>query len=126
MIKQSGLDEILKSILESKTSKIPLSRIISGSTIRNILSTSFDPFLCSINFEVSNHLQYLISSKLCKMVTNQSVTKFIQDYNEIVHCILDANNGFEFPRTNVLLRSIEEVETVIGVSFPKFSEQVNK
>jgi hypothetical protein len=89
---------------------------LDGHTVHTILSGAFDALLCSINMEISTDLSLLLSSRYVKLVSKKCVEKVVDAYRRIYTALLDPKNQFINPQTEVAIRSVEEVETVMGVS----------
>ena len=123
MLQKSGIDRLLAKIVEineidDPRERTPLARILGfeGGDVHDILAGPFDSFICSINLELSTNLAPIVSPKYANLISKRCILKFIKTYRTIVDAILDPSNGYEFPMTNVLVRTIEDVETVMGLS----------
>eukprot|EP00158_Paraphelidium_tribonemae_P005241 Partr_v1_DN27240_c1_g1_i4_m39020 putative Component of oligomeric Golgi complex 6 len=119
MLSRSGIASMYSHIQMRSIQKDmpPMSRVLEfeGSKVHRILAGPFDTYLCSISLEVSSDLAPIVSPKLADVVAKRCIGKFLGAYREIADAILDPKNLYEFPMTNVLVRTLEEVETVVGV-----------
>jgi hypothetical protein len=121
MLIRSGLDAVMKSINVGKQTETALSRLpgMDGGSLGTLLRSQFDPFLAELNIEMNRQLHRLshaTASHLTREICVQAIQRFVQEYGLAVDAIMDPKNGYEFPRSTVLLRTVEEVETVIGLA----------
>jgi hypothetical protein len=87
-------------------------------SLKEILNRKFDPYISGISLELSRLLSSLSAgSGKYTQISQICVGKLVAAYREISDVIMDPKKGgYEFPRSSgLLVRSVEEVETIVGV-----------
>jgi hypothetical protein len=112
LLEASGLAPILRTI---ESGAKPLSNVLPGADLHTVLTSQFDPYLSSMSLEITKHLQPLHSPRYAQKIGKQCALKFVEAYRSIVTAAMDDESGYTAPRTTILVRTIEEVATLLGV-----------
>lgn len=118
ILQRSGLQMILSKIdthLKSDNS-VPLISVVSGEEIHNVLATTFDTLLGSMSMEIANDLRFVTSARHSKDIAVNVLKRVVKSYRSLVLQIMDPTNQYKDPESLILVRTVEEVETVLGVN----------
>ena len=77
----------------------------------------FDTFLSTTSLDLVATITRISSSRLAKQVSQKGFALFLEAYKTLHKAVLDPSNGYEQPAT-LLGRSVEEVQTLLGVDMP--------